>query len=120
MSDNAQPGGGLKNGETDAGGLPQRDDAADQAKLDNPEMWAGPIPQAAPPGNNVMLHAYAMMNERHAAMLREMKDQGLGLWNLLRIADESGLEEAWNSRELEHAATRLEEALLWAEKHFVM
>lgn len=122
MSDNVQqPAGGLRNGETDSAGLPPRDDAADQAKLNDPETWAPtPSAQPAPPANNIMLHAYGALNERHAALLRDMKDTGLGLWNLLRLADESGTEEAWNSRELETAATRLEEALLWAEKHFVM
>jgi hypothetical protein len=79
-----------------------------------------PSQQPAPPANNVMLHGYAVLGERHAALLRDMKDSGLGLWNLLRIADESGTDAAWNSRELELAALRLEEALMWAEKHFVM
>jgi hypothetical protein len=133
MSDNAQPAGGLKNGE-DPGGLPPRDDAADQAALEDPATWdtsgsmrvsggaagAEPSQQPAPPANNVMLHGYAVLGERHAALLRDMKDSGLGLWNLLRIADESGTDAAWNSRELELASLRLEEALMWAEKHFVM
>ena len=119
MSDNAQQPG-LRNGETDAAGLPPRDDAADQKLLEDPNTWAVPSAQAGPPPNNVMLHAYGVMNERHSALLREMKDHGLGLWNLLRLADESSTDDAWNSRELETAATRLEEALLWAEKHFVM
>jgi hypothetical protein len=116
MSDNAQP---LRNGEDDGAGLPPRDEAADQKKLDDLATWA-PSPQPSPPPNNVMLHAYGSLSDRHAGLLREMKDGGLGLWNLLRLADESGTDEAWNSRELETAATRLEEALLWAEKHFVM
>jgi len=119
MSDNAQPG--LRNGETDSAGLPPRDDAADQKLLEDPATWApAPSAQVGPPPNNIMLHAYGVMNERHSSLLREMKDHGLGLWNLLRLADESGTDDAWNSRELETAATRLEEALLWAEKHFVM
>lgn len=122
MSDNAQPSSPARNGKDDGAGLPPRDDAADQARLDDPATWAGAAPQtaAAPPVNNIMLHAYGALNDRHAALLREMKDSGLGLWNLLRLADESGFEDAWNSRELEEAAKRLEESLMWAEKYFVM
>jgi hypothetical protein len=120
MSDNAQPSAGPRNGQDD--NPPPRDDAADQARLDELGSWTslGPQVGAAPPANNVMLHAYGALNERHTALLREMKDSGLGLWNLLRLADESGSEDAWNSRELEQAAARLEESLMWAEKHFVM
>jgi hypothetical protein len=126
MSDNAQPVGGLRNGEDDGAGLPPRDDAADQRKLEElaweapPTGWS-PSPQpVAPPANNVMLHAYGVMSERHAQMLRDMKDCGLTLWGLMRLADDSVTDGPWNSRELETAATRLEESLLWAEKHFVV
>jgi hypothetical protein len=102
--------------------LVQRDEAADQTALDNPETWKGPPSDAvAPPPNNIMLHGYRTLNARNTEQLRMLKDIALQLWNELHVVDESSADSTeWESRELEQAALHLETTMLWVEKHFAL
>lgn len=59
--------------------------------------------------NNVMRHAYRVLTDEEKALMQEIKDDGLALWNKI---DGIGA-----SRELSVAKTKLEEAVMWAVKH---
>lgn len=58
--------------------------------------------------NNVMRHAYRVLNEDEKAQMQKVKDMGLEFWNLI---DSLG-----SDRELSNAKTRIEEAVMWATK----
>ena len=118
MSD-AQPR--RPNGESEP--LPQRDDDQDRQTLLNPDTWreaeSNQNLTSAEVGNNIMLHGYRQLAEPQQMALRNLKDLALNLWNELHVIDGSSAgRPEFNSRELETAAVRLEEAMLWAEKHF--
>lgn len=59
--------------------------------------------------NNVMRHQYRVLDEDEKAQMLAIKDAGLNFYNLLRSIGDS--------RELALAATRVEEAVMWATKH---
>lgn len=59
--------------------------------------------------NNVMRHAYRVLDEDERAQMQAVKDQGLELYQLI--------ESIGSSRELSLALTRVEEAVMWATKH---
>lgn len=58
--------------------------------------------------NNVMRHAYRVLNEDEKAKMQALKDKGLEFWNLL---DSIG-----PGREIALAKTKLEEAVMWGVK----
>jgi hypothetical protein len=59
--------------------------------------------------NNVMRHAYRVLNDEEKAQMQAIKDKGLELWNYI---DSIG-----QSRELSLAKTHLEEVVMWTVKH---
>lgn len=79
--------------------------------------------------NNTMRHKYRVLDDTEKAYMQMVKDQGLGFLLLLHaignkvppsaIGDEPTPPEGapQKSRELANAATRIEEAVMWAVKH---
>lgn len=59
--------------------------------------------------NNVMRHAYRVLSDEEKAQMQAIKDKGLELYELIGQLGES--------RELSIAATKTEEAVMWAIKH---
>jgi hypothetical protein len=59
--------------------------------------------------NNVMRHAYRVLSDAEKAQMQALKDKGLELHALI--------ESIGKSRELSLAATKTEEAVMWAVKH---
>jgi hypothetical protein len=59
--------------------------------------------------NNVMRHQYRALTDAEKAQMQAIKDKGLELYDLIRSIG--------NSRELSLAATKTEEAVMWAVKH---
>ena len=59
--------------------------------------------------NNVMRHEYRVLTDVEKAAMKEIKDLGLALHNLI---DRIG-----SSREVSLAKTKVEEAVMWAVKH---
>lgn len=74
--------------------------------------------------NNIMRHNYRKLSDAEAAQMDEIKDMGLAFWELLlRVgapkdtADSDVNPLRLASRELSIAATKIEEAVMWAVKH---
>lgn len=59
--------------------------------------------------NNVMRHAYRVLNDEEKSQMKQIKDMGLNFHDHL---DNIGM-----SRELSIAKTKIEEAVMWAVKH---
>lgn len=59
--------------------------------------------------NNVMRHAYRVLTDDEKATMQAIKDKGLELHSLIQSVGQS--------RELSLAATKTEEAVMWAVKH---
>lgn len=59
--------------------------------------------------NNVMRHAYRVLTDDEKAQMQAIKDKGLELHSLIQSVGQS--------RELSLAATKTEEAVMWAVKH---
>ncbi len=59
--------------------------------------------------NNVMRHAYRLLNDTEKEDMRHVKDLGLEFHDLLH--------NIGTSRELSIAKTKIEEAVMWAVKH---
>ena len=59
--------------------------------------------------NNVMRHQYRVLSDAEKAQMQSLKDKGLELHQLI--------ESIGKSRELSLAATKTEEAVMWAVKH---
>lgn len=59
--------------------------------------------------NNVMRHAYRVLSDQEKAQMQTIKDKGLELHELIKSVG--------TSRELSIAATKTEEAVMWAVKH---
>ena len=59
--------------------------------------------------NNVMRHAYRVLSDLEKAQMQTIKDKGLELHELIKSVG--------TSRELSIAATKTEEAVMWAVKH---
>lgn len=59
--------------------------------------------------NNVMRHAYRVLDDAEKASMKAIKDKGLELHELIKGIG--------TSRELSLAATKTEEAVMWAVKH---
>jgi hypothetical protein len=60
-------------------------------------------------GNNVMRHEYRVLNDDEKALMKAIKDKGRELHELIQSIGKS--------RELSLAATKTEEAVMWAVKH---
>ena len=68
--------------------------------------------------NNVMRHAYRVLNEDEKAQMQRLKDLGLEFYNLLnKIGGTENCTGGLASRELLLAATKIEEAVMWGVKH---
>lgn len=69
--------------------------------------------------NNVMRHEYKVLNDTEKGQMKALKDQGLAFFQLLQsIGGGVGQDPArMASRELSLAATKIEEAVMWAVKH---
>lgn len=59
--------------------------------------------------NNTMRHQYRVLNEVEKQLMQQVKDKGLELHELIKSMG--------SSRELSIAATKTEEAVMWAVKH---
>jgi hypothetical protein len=59
--------------------------------------------------NNVMRHQYRVLSDAEKAQMQALKDKGLELHELIKSMG--------TSRELSIAATKTEEAVMWAVKH---
>jgi hypothetical protein len=59
--------------------------------------------------NNVMRHEYRVLSETEKGNMTIIKDKGLEFHNFLQAIGKS--------RELSLAATKIEEAVMWAVKH---
>jgi hypothetical protein len=59
--------------------------------------------------NNVMRHQYRVLSDAEKAQMQAVKDKGLELHELIQGIGKS--------RELSLAATKTEEAVMWAVKH---
>lgn len=59
--------------------------------------------------NNVMRHQYRVLSDAEKANMKAVKDKGLELHELIKSIGAS--------RELSLAATKTEEAVMWAVKH---
>ena len=59
--------------------------------------------------NNAMRHAYRVLSDTEKANMQAVKDKGLELHELIKSFGVS--------RELSLAATKTEEAVMWAVKH---
>jgi len=122
----ADPDGGLIEQRPEPPPLPgavphERDDGADAAALQ--QLVAGrylDIINAPLPEQNLFLHGYRQSDDAQLARMRRLKDIALVLWQEMHEADGTKPEigAAFHSREMGLAALRLEEAMLWVEKHF--
>lgn len=59
--------------------------------------------------NNVMRHEYRVLSDREKKVLKDLKDKGRELHDMINLIG--------NSRELSIARTKIEEAVMWAVKH---
>jgi hypothetical protein len=59
--------------------------------------------------NNVMRHEYRVLSDEEKQIMKNVKDKGLELFTLIKSLGVS--------RELALAATKTEEAVMWAVKH---
>lgn len=68
--------------------------------------------------NNVMRHQYRVLSDDEKAHMLALKDAGLDFLALLHaIGGTSPSSDRFASRELSLAATKTEEAVMWAVKH---
>lgn len=100
-----------------------RDDAADTAALEALRQTVVAAEQAqqqpVQPASNVMLHQPRALTDWQNEKLALLKDIALVLNNELHTIDGSEpTQPEFYARELDQAALKLEECLLWAEKHF--
>lgn len=61
------------------------------------------------PGNNVMRHYARDLLDDEEAQIQAIKDDALTLWETINVMGQS--------REISHAKTKIEEAVMWAVKH---
>lgn len=71
--------------------------------------------------NNVMRHEYKVLNDQEKSHMQAVKDKGLEFFQLLQSIGSEPMTEGkpvkFSSRELSLAATKVEEAVMWAVKH---
>lgn len=68
--------------------------------------------------NNVMRHEYRKLSEAEKDQMKSVKDLGLDAISLLhQIGGTDPAGDRLASRELSLAATKIEEAVMWAVKH---
>lgn len=67
--------------------------------------------------NNVMRHQYRVLTDAEKEWMQRIKDDGLKFWELLHDCGNTEYGSQFASRELSLAATKIEEAVMWAVKH---
>lgn len=68
--------------------------------------------------NNVMRHNYRVLNEEEKQQMQGIKDMGMQFYNYLHGIGGTNMDnDKFASRELSLAATKIEEAVMWAVKH---
>lgn len=68
--------------------------------------------------NNTMRHQYRVLTDEEKAQMTGLKDAGLDFLEMLHaIGGTSPAGDRFASRELSLAATKIEEAVMWAVKH---
>jgi hypothetical protein len=68
--------------------------------------------------NNVLRHEYRELSDLEKELMRRVKDKGVELLALLHeIGNTNPQGEHHASRQLALAATKIEEAVMWAVKH---
>lgn len=67
--------------------------------------------------NNVMRHAYRVLSDDEKQAMQRTKDAGLHFYNELVSLYGATPDGRFPSRELSLAATKIEEAVMWAVKH---
>lgn len=67
--------------------------------------------------NNVMRHQYRVLTQEEKDTMLAIKDAGLDFHNLLTSKFGRDPDGKWLSREISIAATKIEEAVMWAVKH---
>lgn len=68
--------------------------------------------------NNTVRHQYRVLSDAEKAQMVRVKDLGLAFLQELHAAGQTDpLRERFGSRELSLAATKAEEAVMWAVKH---
>lgn len=68
--------------------------------------------------NNVMRHNYRVLNEEEKNQMQGIKDMGMQFYNYLHGIGGTNMDnDKLASRELSLAATKIEEAVMWAVKH---
>jgi hypothetical protein len=67
--------------------------------------------------NNVMRHEYRVLTAAEKEWMKKIKDDGLQFWELLHDCGNTEYGASFASRELSIAATKIEEATMWAIKH---
>lgn len=67
--------------------------------------------------NNVMRHEYRVLTAAEKEWMKRIKDDGLKFWELLHDCGNTEYGASFASRELSIAATKIEEATMWAIKH---
>ncbi len=79
---------------------------------------------ASAPSTNVMRHEYRILNEEEKALMKRIKDLGKEFYDLVysiqrRPSPDADVNAVRRpvSRELNIAATKIEEAVMWAVKH---
>lgn len=68
--------------------------------------------------NNVMRHQYRVLDEKDKENMQGVKDLGKQFYEFLHFVGKTDPSEPnFSSRELALAATKIEEAVMWAVKH---
>jgi len=68
--------------------------------------------------NNVMRHNYRVLNDEEKNQMQGIKDMGMQFYNYLHGIGGTNMDnDKLASRELSLAATKIEEAVMWAVKH---
>lgn len=68
--------------------------------------------------NNVMRHAYRVLSDTEKQQMQDIKDKGFEFYAILHgIGGTDHHQDRLASRELSLAATKIEEAVMWAVKH---
>ena len=67
--------------------------------------------------NNVMRHEYRTLDASEKIQMQTIKDKGLRFHEYLHLIGHTHSSDRFASRELALAATKIEEAVMWAVKH---
>jgi len=67
--------------------------------------------------NNAVRHTYRKLSSVEKQQMVDVKDAGAAFLGLINEIGGTGTSERKASRELAHATTKIEEAVMWAVKH---